>query len=35
MRIDVAHLVFETFCDTDYLVVEDGLDSSEGSDVLA
>lgn len=35
MRINVAHLVFETFCDTNYLVVEDSLDSSEGSDVLA
>ena len=35
VSVDVAHLVFETFRDPDDEVVDDCLDGSEGSDVLA
>jgi hypothetical protein len=35
VSIDVSHLVFEAFCDTSDQVLNDGLHSSEGSDVLS
>lgn len=35
MCVDVAHLVFVTFCDADYEVVDNRLDSAEGSDIFA
>ena len=35
MGVDVSHLVLEALGDTDDQVVDDGSDSSEGSDILA
>lgn len=35
MCVDVAHLVFETPCDTDNQVVYEGLDGTKGCDILA
>ena len=35
MGVDVSHLVFEAFRDTDDHVVDEGLDGSESSDVLS
>lgn len=35
MRIDVAHLVLEALCHTNHHVVDDGLDGSQGGDILA
>jgi hypothetical protein len=35
MGVDVSHLVLETLGDTDDQVVDEGSDSSEGSDILA
>ncbi len=35
VSIDISHLVFEAFCDTSNQVLDDGLHSSEGSDVLS
>lgn len=35
MGVDVAHLVFEAFGDTDHQVVEDRADGTEGSNGLA
>jgi hypothetical protein len=35
MCIDVSHLVLEALCDSDDQVVDEGSDSSEGSDVLS
>lgn len=35
MRVDVAHLVLEALCDTGDHVVDDGLDGSQGGDILA
>lgn len=35
MCVDVSHLVLESLCDTDDHVVDDGADSTEGSDRLA
>ncbi len=35
MGVDVSHLVFESLCDADDQVVDDGFDGAESSDVLA
>ena len=35
MGVDVAHLVFETLCNTDDQVVDESLDCAEGGDILA
>ena len=35
MCVDVSHLVFEAFCNSDDQVVDKGLDGPEGGDVLA
>ena len=35
MGVDVAHLVFEAFCNADDQVVDEGFNCAEGGDVLA
>ena len=34
MCVDISHLVFEAPSDPDYEVVDEGLDCSEGGDIL-
>jgi hypothetical protein len=35
MCVDISHFVLVTLCDADDEVVDDGLDSAKGSDILA
>lgn len=35
MSVDVSHLVFETPCNANYEIVDEGLDSAESGNVFA